>query len=340
MGWTYREAGVDLAASDAVKRRIKDLARATFGPEVLSEIGSFGGLFAVPAGLREPVLVASTDGVGTKLKVATAAGRHDTVGADLVNHCVNDILVQGARPLFFLDYLATGRLEPRVIEEVLTGLAGACREAGCALLGGETAEMPGMYGDGDYDLAGTIVGLVEKDAILPRPGIDPGDLVLGLASNGLHTNGYSLVRRLCFDELGLNVETFIPECGTALGAELLRTHRNYAPLVQPLLEAGLVKGLVHLTGGGYPGNIPRILPPGTGVSIDPGAWPAEPIFTFLAERGRIDRAEMFRTFNMGLGFLLIAAPRDAEEIRARLRQTGEEAYPAGRVVAGEGVEIL
>ncbi len=340
MGWTYREAGVDLAASDALKRRIKGLARATFGPEVLSEIGSFGGLYAVPAGLREPVLVASTDGVGTKLKVATSAGRHDTVGADLVNHCVDDILVQGARPLFFLDYLATGRLEPTVIEHVLTGLAEACREAGCALLGGETAEMPGMYGDGEYDLAGTIVGLVEKDAILPRPGIVPGDLVLGLASNGLHTNGYSLVRRLCFDELGLQAETFIPECGTTLGAELLRTHRNYAPLVRPLLDAGLVKGLVHLTGGGYPGNIPRILPPGTGVSIDPRVWPAQPIFTFLAGRGGIDRAEMFRTFNMGLGLLLIAAPGDAEEILARLRKMGEEAYQAGRVVAGEGVEIL
>ena len=339
MGWTYRAAGVDIEAASALKSRIKGLARTTFGPEVLSEIGSFGGLFALPGGMREPVLVASTDGVGTKLKVASSIGKHDTVGADLVNHCVNDILVQGARPLFFLDYLATGRLAPQVVEAVISGLSEACRAAGCALLGGETAEMPGMYADGDYDLAGTIVGLVEKTEILPRPGIEAGDLVLGLASNGLHTNGYSLVRRLCLDEMRLGLGDHLPELGTTLGAELLRTHRNYAPLVRPLLDAALLKALVHLTGGGYPGNIPRALPEGLGVRIDPRCWPAQPIFSFLAAQGAIDREEMYRTFNMGLGMLLIASPGKADEIRSRLAALGEEAYPAGFVVDGEGVEI-
>ncbi|MGE5551652.1 MAG: phosphoribosylformylglycinamidine cyclo-ligase [Bacteroidota bacterium] len=339
MGWTYRAAGVDIEAASTLKDRIKGFARATFGPEVLSEIGSFGGLFALPGGYREPVLVASTDGVGTKLKLASMAGKHDTVGADLVNHCINDITVQGARPLFFLDYLATGRLAPAVVEAVIGGLSEACRAGGCALLGGETAEMPGMYADGDYDLAGTIVGLVEKAAILPRPGIEAGDTILGLASNGLHTNGYSLVRRLCLDDLGLGLDDYVPELGTELGTELLRTHRNYAPLVRPLLDADLVKALVHLTGGGYQGNIPRVLPDGLGVRIDPRGWPVQPIFEFLADQGAIEREEMYRTFNMGLGMLLIASPEKADEIRSRLAALGEEVYTAGAVVDGEGVEI-
>lgn len=340
MALTYREAGVDVAAAADLKRRLGGLAKATFGPEVLSEIGAFGGLFAVPGGMRAPVLVASTDGVGTKLKIAFALDRHDTVGADLVNHCVNDILVQGARPLFFLDYLAAGRLRPDAALAVIGGVARACREAGCALLGGETAEMPGMYADGEYDLAGTIVGLVERDRILPRQDVAPGDAVLGLASNGLHTNGYALVRRLCLDELGMDLEGHVPEFGTSLGDELLRVHRNYAPLVLPLLERGLVKAMVHLTGGGYQGNIPRVLPPGTGVRLDPGAWPAQPIFDFLMERGGIKREEMFRTFNMGLGLLLIAGRDEAEEIRERLSAAGEKAYRIGEVTAAEGVEIV
>ncbi len=340
MGWTYRAAGVDIEAASALKARIKEAARATFGPEVLGGIGSFGGLFAMPPTAREPVLVASTDGVGTKLKVAVLAGKHDTVGVDLVNHCVNDILVQGARPLFFLDYLATGRLSPAVVMSVVGGLAEACRLAGCALLGGETAEMPDMYAEGEYDLAGTIVGLVERAEILPRPGISPGDRVLGLASNGLHTNGYSLVRRLCLDELGMSLGQVVPELGTTLGQELLRTHRNYAPVIRPLLQAGLVKGLAHLTGGGYQGNIPRILPPGIGVRIDPRGWPEQPIFRFLAERGGISREEMFHTFNMGLGLLMIVAPDDAERVRDLLAAAGEEAYPAGIVVSGKGVAIV
>lgn len=340
MGWTYRDAGVDIEAAAAAKSRIKDLARSTFGPGVLSEIGGFGGLFAVPAGLREPVLVASTDGVGTKLKVAVLMGKHDTVGADLVNHCVDDILVQGARPLFFLDYLATGRLAPDVVADVVQGLAAACREAGCALLGGETAEMPDMYSEGEYDLAGTIVGIVEREAILPRAGVAPGDLILGLASNGLHTNGYSLVRRLCLGELGMRVGDRVPEFGATLGEELLRTHRNYAPLVLPLVEAGLVKALVHITGGGYPGNIPRALPPGLGARIDPKSWPPQAIFEFIAEHGGISGEEMFRTFNMGLGLLLIAAPGAAAEIRTALAALGEPVYEAGVVVEGQGVEIV
>ncbi|MGE5597783.1 MAG: phosphoribosylformylglycinamidine cyclo-ligase [Bacteroidota bacterium] len=339
MGWTYRDAGVDIDAADALKKRIKTLARTTFGPEVLSEIGSFGGLCALPGGYREPVLVASADGVGTKVKVACLMNRHGTVGADLVNHCVNDILVQGAQPLFFLDYLATGRLAPAVVEEVVRGLAGACRDAGCALLGGETAEMPEMYREGEYDLAGAIVGLVEKAAILPKPGIAPGDLVLGLASNGLHTNGYSLVRRICLTELGLRLDEHVPELGRTLGDELLRVHRNYGPLVQPLLARGLVKALVHLTGGGYQGNIPRVLPEGLGVRIDPRGWPAQPVFTFLRERGGIAADEMFRTFNMGLGMLIIATPPDAEKIEDLLAGMGETAYRAGVVVDAPGVEI-
>jgi len=340
MGWTYSAAGVDIKAADEVKARIKGLARTTFGPEVLSEIGSFGGLFAVPAGLRQPVLVASADGVGTKLKVAVLAEKHDTVGADLVNHCVDDILVQGARPLFFLDYLAMGSLNPLIVADVVSGLARACREAGCALLGGEMAEMPDMYAAGEYDLAGTIIGIVEKDAILPRPDIKPGDEVLGLASNGLHTNGFSLVRRLCLDALKMRPGDFVPEFGSTLGEELLRTHRNYGPLVHPLLPDGLVKAMVHLTGGGYRGNIPRVLPDGLGVRIDPRGWPAQPVFTFLAERGGIARDEMFRTFNMGLGLLLIAAPEQAWEIRSRLEKTGEQVYTAGIVTADAGVEII
>ncbi len=339
MGWTYREAGVDIEKAAEAKNRIKLLARATFGPEVLSEIGSFGGLFAMPQGLAEPVLVASTDGVGTKLKVAVMAEKHDTVGIDLVNHCVDDILVQGARPLFFLDYLAAGRLSPGVVESVVQGLAAACREAGCALLGGETAEMPDMYAEGEYDLAGTIIGIVAKESILPRADIAPGDRILGLASNGLHTNGYSLVRRLLFDECKLGVDSYLPELDKTLGAELLRPHRNYAPLVQPLLQARLIKALVHLTGGGYQGNIPRVLPEGLGVSIRASAWPAQPIFTLIASKGAISRAEMFRTFNMGLGLLLIASAGAAEEIRRCLAKAGEEAYLVGQVVKGEGVEI-
>ena len=340
MGWTYRDAGVDIEAAARLKGRLKEMAGTTFGPEVLSELGGFGGLFAVPSGFREPVLVATTDGVGTKLKIAVLAGRHETVGWDLVNHCANDLLVQGARPLFFLDYFATGRLVPEVVEEVVKGLAAACLEAGCALLGGETAEMPGMYREGEYDLAGTMVGIVEREAILPRPDVAPGDLVLGLAANGLHTNGYSLVRRLCLEEMGMGLAEYVPEFGRSLGEELLRIHRNYEPLLRPVLAEGLVKALVHLTGGGYQGNIPRVLPAGLGVRIDPCGWPIQPIFSFLARHGRIAREEMFRTFNMGLGLLLIAAPEAEARIHNLLGAAGEEVYRAGLVIEGEGVEIL
>ncbi|NLG83386.1 MAG: phosphoribosylformylglycinamidine cyclo-ligase [Firmicutes bacterium] len=339
MGWTYRQAGVDIEAATALKKRLKELVKSTFVPGVLGELGGFGGLFAVPSGFRDPILVASTDGVGTKLKIAVLAGRHDTVGRDLVNHCVDDLLVQGARPLFFLDYFATGRLVPALVEEVVTGLAVACREAGCALIGGETAEMPGMYREGEYDLAGTMVGIVEREALLPRGDVAAGDLVLGLASNGLHTNGYSLVRRLCLEEMGMRLDEYVPAFGRTLGEELLRIHRNYEPLVRPLLAAGLVKALVHLTGGGYQGNIPRVLPPGLGVRIDPSGWPVQPIFSFLAARGRIAREEMFRTFNMGLGLLLIVAPAVEERVRELLAVRGEEVYRAGLVVEGAGVEI-
>src|ERR1041384_1592289 len=260
MGITYKEAGVDIDASNAAKKRIRQLARETFTPGVLSDIGSFGGMFACNfAGMKEPVLVSSTDGVGTKLKVAVMMNRHNTVGADLVNHCINDILVQGARPLFFMDYVATGKLNPDVIVSVVEGVARACKEAGCALIGGETAEMPGFYGDGEYDVAGFIVGLVEKADVIDGRAIVAGDILIGLPSVGLHTNGYSLARRVFFDVAGWKPETFVDELGTTVGDALLAPHPSYLPVVRPLIEHGLVKGLAHITGGGITENLPRVL---------------------------------------------------------------------------------
>ena len=265
----YRQAGVDIEAGNETVRRIKSIARETFTSGVLSEIGSFGGLFRLDRDLyRDPVLVSSADGVGTKLKIAFMTGRHDTVGADLVNHCVNDILVQGAEPLFFLDYLATGRLSPAVAEQVIRGVARGCRENGCALIGGETAEMPGFYADGEYDIAGFIVGIVERARIIDGRGIVPGDALIGLPSAGLHTNGYSLARRILFDVCGFTVATVVPELGTTIGETLLAPHRSYLTVVRPLLEAGLVKGMAHITGGGMTENLPRVLPEGCAAEID------------------------------------------------------------------------
>ena len=305
----YRQSGVDIDAGNETVRRIKSLARATFTPGVLSEIGSFGGLFSLDAaGFREPVLVSSADGVGTKLKVAFMTGRHDTVGADLVNHCVNDILVQGARPLFFLDYLATGRLSPDVAEQVIVGVARGCRENGCALLGGETAEMPGFYADGEYDIAGFIVGAVDRPRLIDGKTIRPGDALIGLPSAGLHTNGYSLARRVFFDVCGFAADTVVPELGVSIGEALLAPHRSYLRAVSPLLEAGLVKGMAHITGGGITENLPRVFPEGCAATIDPSAWTVPPLFRLLAERGQIATDEMFRAFNMGIG-LIIAVPR-------------------------------
>jgi phosphoribosylformylglycinamidine cyclo-ligase len=333
----YRQSGVDIDEGSETVRRIKSLARATFTPGVLSEIGSFGGLFELDReSYREPVLVSSTDGVGTKLKVAFMTGRHDTVGADLVNHCVNDILVQGARPLFFLDYLATGRLSPALAEQVISGVACGCRENGCALIGGETAEMPGFYADGEYDLAGFIVGIVERARIVDGRRIAPGDALIALPSAGLHTNGYSLARRVLFDMSRFTTETVRPELGASVGEVLLAPHRSYLGGVGPLLEAGLVKGMAHITGGGITENLPRVLPDGCAATLDAGSWRVPPIFTLLQKLGSIEDREMFRAFNMGVGLILVCEPSHRERILRMLADTGEGgAAVVGRVVSGD-----
>ena len=334
----YRSSGVDIDAGHEVVRRIKDLARGTFTPGVLSDIGSFGGLFSLESlGLNDAVLVASADGVGTKLKVAFLAKVHDSVGEDLVNHCVNDILVQGAEPLFFLDYLATGRLAPDIAASIVEGMARACRANRCALLGGETAEMPGFYNDGEYDLAGFIVGAVRRDRLIDGRTISPGDAIIGLPSSGLHTNGYSLARRIAFDHLGLDVSSHVSELGTTLGAALLATHRSYLPVIRPLLGTGLIKGMAHLTGGGITDNLPRVLPQGTAASIDRKAWDVPALFSWLQREGEVPIDDAYRTFNMGLGLLVVVADGDANEVVRRLRD--EEAQPRviGQITTGDRV---
>ncbi len=333
----YKTSGVDIDAGQTVVERVKHLARSTFSDGVLSDIGTFGGLFRPElGGMDEPVLVASCDGVGTKLKVAFAAGVHTTVGADLVNHCVNDILVQGARPVFFLDYLATGRLSPEVSSEVIEGIATACRQNRCALLGGETAEMPGFYADGEYDLAGFVVGLVDRAQILDGRSIGPGDALIGLPSSGLHTNGYTLARAILFDTLGLTVDSEVEALGCTVGEELLRTHRSYAPTVRPAIDTGRVKGIAHVTGGGLTDNLPRILPEGCTAVIDPDRWSRLPIFDFLQAEGAVPEAEMYRTFNMGIGLVVACAPDDVHDLVAKLITCGEVgAGVIGEVRAGE-----
>src|SRR5687768_6635782 len=320
----YRQAGVDIDAGNETVRRIRSLARATFTPGVLSDIGSFGGLFRLDRErFQDPVLVSSADGVGTKLKGAFMTGRHDTIGADLVNHCINDILVQGAEPLFFLDYLATGRLSPDVAEQVVGGVARACRENGCALIGGETAEMPGFYADGEYDIAGFIVGAVERTKIVDGRTIVPGDVPVGLPSTGLHTNGYSLARRVFFDLAGLQPDTFVRELGTTAGASLLAPHRCYLPYVRPFFERGDVKGLAHITGGGITANLPRILPENCASEIDRRAWTVPPIFQFIQDRGGVGRDDMYRTFNMGVGLVIACAADGAERVVNTVARAGE-----------------
>ena len=334
----YKQAGVDIEAGNEVVRRIRSLARGTFTPGVLSDIGSFGGLFHLAAaGVSDPVLVASADGVGTKLRVAFMAGVHGTIGADLVNHCVNDILVQGAQPLFFLDYLATGRLEPAVAVQVVEGLAAACRENGCALLGGETAEMPGFYADGEYDVAGFIVGAVPRDRVIDGSTIAPGDVLIGIPSSGLHTNGYSLARRIVFDMAGLSVHARVPELGTTVAEALLAPHRSYLPLVRPLLASGMIKGMAHITGGGLTDNLPRVFPAGTSPSVDPGAWTVPPLFRFLQKAGQVPEEDMLRTFNMGIGMVIVCADANAAPVLAALTDAGEPgAMTIGIVVPGDG----
>ena len=332
----YKAAGVDIDAGNETVRRIRTLARSTFTPGVLSEIGSFGGLFRLDRDrYQEPVLVSSADGVGTKLKVAFMMDTHDTVGADLVNHCVNDILVQGAEPLFFLDYLATGRLSPVVAEKVITGVARACSENGCALIGGETAEMPGFYADGEYDIAGFIVGAVEKSKVIDGRSVVPGDVLIALPSAGLHTNGYSLARRVFFEIAGWKHDTFVGELGTTIGEALLAPHRSYLRQVRPLIERGWVKGLAHITGGGLTENLPRTLPDGCGAEIDLRSWSIPPIFQLLQQHGTVARDEMFRAFNMGVGLVIVCAPRDADGVIEMLNGNGEpKAVRLGSVVAG------
>jgi phosphoribosylformylglycinamidine cyclo-ligase len=333
----YRQSGVDIEAGNETVRRIKSLARATFTRGVLSEIGSFGGLFALDSARhREPVLVSSADGVGTKLKVAFMLGRHDTIGEDLVNHCVNDILVQGATPLFFLDYLATGRLSPAVAEQVVTGVARGCRENGCALIGGETAEMPGFYADGEYDIAGFIVGVVERQSIVDGRGIVPGDVLIGLTSSGLHTNGYSLARRVLFDIAKLSPSDHSPELGQRVGDALLATHRSYARPIRPLLEAGLVKGMAHITGGGITENLPRILPDGCDAVVSPASWTVPPLFGLIQKFGAVSSAEMFRAFNMGIGLIVVCAAADRDQVLDLLARAGESgATVLGKVDIGD-----
>jgi phosphoribosylformylglycinamidine cyclo-ligase len=332
----YKASGVDIDAGNETVRRIKSLARSTFTTGVLSEIGSFGGLFALDReAYREPVLVSSADGVGTKLKVAFMTNRHNTVGADLVNHCVNDVLVQGARPLFFLDYLATGRLSPDVAEQVISGVARGCTENGCALIGGETAEMPGFYADGEYDIAGFIVGVVEKSRIVDGRTLAEGDALVGLPSAGLHTNGYSLARRVLFDACKLGPESTRPELGTTIGDALLSPHRSYLRAVRPLLDAGFVKGMAHITGGGITENLPRILPEGCGATIHPGMWSIPPLFTLIETLGSISRAEMFRAFNMGIGLIVACGADRVQEALELLAAAGErEARIIGHVTSG------
>lgn len=329
----YKQAGVDIEAGNEVVRRIRSLARGTFTPSVLSEIGSFGGLFRFDvAGVADPVLVASADGVGTKLRVAFLTGVHNTIGRDLVNHCVNDILVQGAQPLFFLDYLATGRLEPAVAVQVVEGLSAGCRENGCALLGGETAEMPGFYGDGEYDVAGFIVGAVARSHVIDGKRIVPGDALIGIPSSGLHTNGYSLARRIAFDVARLTIDAHVPELGTTIGAALLEPHRSYLPIIRPLLGSALIKGMAHITGGGITDNLPRMLPEGTGAEIDRSSWRVPSIFQWLQRTGNVPDGDMLRTFNMGIGLIVACDSGSADQLIA---QFGPGATRIGRVEAGD-----
>ncbi|WP_129580496.1 MULTISPECIES: phosphoribosylformylglycinamidine cyclo-ligase [Sorangium] len=334
MSVTYREAGVDIDAGDALVERIKRLAKPTRTPEVLADVGGFAGLCALPGGLSEPVLVSGTDGVGTKLKVAFATGVHDTVGIDLVAMCVNDVLTVGARPLFFLDYFATGKLDVDVGEAVVRGIAEGCKQAGCALIGGETAELPGMYADGEYDLAGFAVGVVERSRILDGKRIAPGDTVIGVASSGLHSNGYSLARRVLEKEMGLRMSDRVDELGATVGEALLTPTRIYARAITALLAAcgDAVRGLSHITGGGLPGNLPRVLPDGLGARLDLGSYQRPAIFQLLQRGGPVDEAEMRRTFNLGVGLVAVVDKAAADKAIEAFAASGERAWVLGEIV--------
>jgi phosphoribosylformylglycinamidine cyclo-ligase len=333
---SYADAGVDITSGDRSKQRIKMLARKTFNRQVLSEIGGFGGLFALDLEkFPNPVLVSSADGVGTKLKVAFELGIHHTVGQDLVNHCVNDIAVQGATPLFFLDYLATGKLEDMIVEKVVQGISEACRANGCALIGGETAQMPGFYAEGEYDLAGTIIGAVNRDKIITGEHIQIGDVLVGLPSNGLHTNGYSLARKLLFEVAKYGPDQYVNELKDKTGAALMRTHRSYLSVIKKLTGAEVVSGMAHITGGGITDNLPRILPKGMGALVDLASWQPPPLFEHLQHLGDVEQDEMLRTFNMGIGLIAVIPAEKIKKAKAILNRANERHCIIGRVVRGE-----
>jgi phosphoribosylformylglycinamidine cyclo-ligase len=335
---TYADAGVDITRGNKTKQRIKYLAHKTFTRGVLSEIGGFGGLFALDKKkYKDPVLVSSVDGVGTKLKVAFEMDAHHTVGADLVNHCVNDIAVQGAAPMFFMDYFATGKLDPEIAEKVIAGISEACKHNGCALLGGETAEMPGFYPEGEYDLAGFILGVVDRERIITGKNVEPGDVLIGLPSNGLHTNGYSLARKLLFGVGGYSPDTYVNEMKAKVGNELMRTHRSYWPILRRLIDADCVSAMAHITGGGITENLPRVLPKGTAAVVEMGKWPVLPIFTHLQRLGSIEPSEMMRTFNMGIGMVLVVPSKKFKKVMTLLDRIGEKGYTIGRIIKGDRV---
>jgi phosphoribosylformylglycinamidine cyclo-ligase len=336
ISFTYADSGVDIDRADRAKQRIKYLAHRTFTRGVVSEIGGFGGMFAIDKKkFREPVLVSSVDGVGTKLKLAFMMDLHHTVGGDLVNHCVNDIAVQGATPLFFMDYLATGTLDPDIAEKIVEGMAEACRHNGCALIGGETAEMPGFYPKGEYDLAGFIVGIVEKSKIITGEKVAAGDVLIGLPSNGLHTNGYSLARKLCFDVAKHTPDTYVSEIRGKVGTELMRTHKSYWPVLKRLIAADLIHAMAHITGGGITDNLPRVLPKGTAAVVEMGTWPVLPIFPHMQQIGNVPLDDMMRTFNMGIGMVLVVPAKKFKRVQSMVEKLGEKAYLIGRIVKGD-----
>lgn len=341
----YARAGVDIDLGNKVKSGLPALLASTRRPGVLGKVGGFGGLFELPVSkFKEPVLVSSVDGVGTKLKIAFATGRHDTIGQDLVNHCVNDIAVVGAEPLFFLDYIGTGKLEPDVFKDIIRGFARACVENRCALIGGETAQMPGFYQPGEYDVSGTIVGVVEKSRLLDGKSIRPGDAIIGVPSSGLHTNGYSLARKILLDDLKLTLSTGIKELGTPLGEALLAVHVSYGPLVQRLLKKfniegkskWIIKGIAHITGGGFVDNIPRVLPSDCDAVIRKGSWEIPPLFRLLAERGRVPEPELYQVFNMGIGMTFVVDSKHTTAVLSTMRAAGHTASIIGEIVKGSG----
>jgi phosphoribosylformylglycinamidine cyclo-ligase len=331
----YADSGVDISRADRAKQLIRRLAGRTFTRGVLNEIGAFGALYQLDRKKwKDPVLVSSADGVGTKLKIAFAMGVHSTVGGDIVNHCVNDILTQGAEPLFFLDYLSMGRLDPDVVEQIIEGMARACKQAGCALIGGETAEMPDFYSPGEYDLAGFIVGAVERRRILNGSAVRAGDVLLALPSSGLHTNGYSLARKLVFEVAGLKPDAYVAELQNKVGAELLKPHHCYLSALREIVRRGWISALAHITGGGITGNLPRVLPRNTRARVELGSWPVLPVFRYLARLGSVETDEMLRTFNLGVGMILVVPPKHLQKVEAQLKRRREKFFAIGKIEPG------